>query len=149
MEKNGGGEIIPVYTAGIEFMDLRTDKAELLKGLIEDKARELKDRRLSEVRVSISPPGKALLSFMETCEIKDISTGGMRILTGRKPPHDAVFSLELVLDRTVPPIRCSGRIAFCNEVPEMMSKGYHAGVEFRDMTEGDKSVLETFVNSLP
>ncbi len=147
-EKNAEGEAIAVYTAGIEFLDVRTDKAEHLKELIADKVRELKDRRLSGVRVKVSPPEKAVLSYMERCEIRDISVGGMRIEIEQEPPADTIFSLELILAKTAAPVHCKGRIAFYHEVPEQMPKKYYAGVEFREMSDGDKAILERFVETL-
>lgn len=146
--KIGDSETVPVYIAGIEFLDVRTDKAEKLRELIDDKIRELKDRRLSGVRVKISPPEKTILSYMETCEIKDISAGGMKIEVHQEPPVDMVFSFELILNKTDAPVHCKGRIAFFNDVPGQMPKTYHAGVEFRDMSDEDREVLERFIETL-
>ncbi|MEJ2683641.1 MAG: PilZ domain-containing protein [Candidatus Sulfobium sp.] len=148
LEKMPGG-VIPVYTAGIEFLDVRTDKAELLRELISDKVLELKDRRLRGVRVRVSPPEKAVLSYMEHCEIKDISVGGMKMEVDQEPPVDMIFSLELVLTKTDAPVHCKGRIAFYQEVPGKMPKRYHAGVEFKDISVRDKAILERFVEALP
>jgi hypothetical protein len=148
LERIAGGKAISVYTAGIEFLDVRTDRADELKDLIADKIRELKDRRLSGVRVKVSPPDKAVLSFMETCEIKDISVGGIRIEIEREPPVEMMFSLELFLTKTDTPVNCKGRIAFYHEVPGKMPKKYYAGVEFKDISEGDKARLTRFVETL-
>lgn len=148
LEKVSAGETIPVYSAGIEFLDVQTDKAEQLKDLIADKVRELKDRRLSGVRVRVSPPEKAVLSYMEYCEIKDISVGGMKIEIDREPPVDMTFSLELVLTRNGAPVHCKGRIAFYQEVQGRIPKKYHAGLEFRDMRDADRALLEEFIDTL-
>lgn len=148
LEKIAEGQTVPVYSAGIEFLDMRTDRAEQLRELISDKVRELKDRRLSGVRVRISPPEKALLSYMEYCEIKDISVGGMNIEIDQQPPPDMTFSLELILTKNQSPVRCRGRIAFCQEMAGKIPGKYRAGVEFKDITESDKEILARFVETL-
>ncbi len=148
MEKIEGGGVIPVYTAGIEFLDVLTDKAEQLKELISDKIQELKDRRLSGVRVKIQPPEKALISYMESCVIQDISLGGMRIETEQEPPVDMIFKLELMLTKNESSIHCKGRIAFCQEVIEKMPKRYSVGVEFTDVLESDNLRIERFIETL-
>lgn len=149
LEKTAGGSVIPVYTAGIEFLDVRTNKADLLSELLSDKVLELKDRRLRGVRVRVSPPEKAVLSYMEHCEIKDISVGGMKMEVDQEPPVDMIFSLELVLTKTDTPVHCKGRIAFYQEIRGKMPRKYHAGVEFRDMSAHDRTILERFVEALP
>lgn len=146
-EKITESEVVTVYTAGIEFLDLRTERADLLKELIADKIRELRDRRLGGVRVKVSPPEKALLSFMENCETRDISIGGMKIVLEQEPPLDVTFSFELILTKTGAPVHCKGRIAFCHEVTGK-AKRYHAGVEFMDISDRDKAILTRFIETL-
>jgi len=148
MEKIPEGGVIPVYTAGIEFLDVLTDKAKQLRELLSNKIQELKDRRLSGVRVKILPPEKALMSYMEKCLIQDISLGGLRVETEREPPVDMIFTLELILAKNEIPIYCKGRIAFCREPTENMSKRYSVGVEFRDLLKSDKSRIKRFIEIL-
>jgi hypothetical protein len=148
MEKSSEGGAIPVYTAGIEFLDVLTDNAEQLKELISDKIQEMKDRRLSGVRVKIQPPEKALISYMENCLIQDISLGGLRMETEKEPPADMIFTLELILAKNESSIHCKGRIAFCQETTEEMRKRYSVGVEFRDLLESDKLKIERFIETL-
>jgi hypothetical protein len=148
MEKIPEGGVVPVYTAGVEFRDVVSDKAELLKGLISDRMRELKDRRLSGVRVKIHPPEKALISYMEQCLIRDISLGGLRMEAEQEPPTDMMFTLELSLAKNEQPVHCKGRIAFCHEATEKTPRRYCVGVEFRDLAESDKSRIEKFIGKL-
>ncbi|MEJ2696675.1 MAG: PilZ domain-containing protein [Candidatus Sulfobium sp.] len=149
VERTAEGEKMTVYTAGIEFLDIQTNKAQLLKEFITDKVLpQLKDRRLSGVRVKVSPPERSILSYIEDCEIKDISVGGMRIEIGQKPSVDTIFLLELFLGKSHASVHCKGRIAFYNEIDGRMSKKYETGVEFRDLSDDDKATLESFVETL-
>jgi hypothetical protein len=142
------GGVTPVCTAGIKFLEVLSDKTEKLEELISDKVKELKDRRLSGVRVKIQPPGKALLSYMENCVIQDISLGGLRMETEKEPPSDMMFTLELILAKNESSICCNGRIAFVQEATEKLPKRYSVGVEFRDLLESDKSRIERFIETL-
>jgi hypothetical protein len=148
MEKIPEGGVIPVYLAGVEFLDVLTNQAEQLKKLISDKIQELKDRRLGGIRVKIQPPEKALISYMEKCLIQDIGVGGLRMETEKEPPVDMIFTLELILERNESSIHCKGRIVFCQEATEGMPKRYRVGVEFRDLLESDKLRIERFIETL-
>jgi hypothetical protein len=148
IEKIPEGGTVSVDTAGIEFLDVLIDKEEQLKVLISDKIQELKERRLSGVRVKIQPPEKALISYMEQCLIKDISLGGLRMEVEREPPADMIFALELILAKNEPSIYCKGRIAFCQEATEKMHKRYSVGVEFRDLVEGAVVRIGRFIETL-
>jgi hypothetical protein len=148
MEKSPEGGMISVDTAGIAFLDVLTDKAAQLTMLLSDKMRELKDRRLSGVRVKIQPAGEAVIDYMEQCLVQDVSLGGLRMVTKVEPPADMVFALEISLAKKEPSIRCTGRIAFCQKAAEKMRKGYIVGVEFRDLSEEDVLRIERFIETL-
>jgi hypothetical protein len=142
------GGVIPVCTAGIKFLEVLTDKAEKLEKFISDKVKELRERRLSGVRVIIKPPGKALLTYMESCVIQDISLGGLRMETEKEPPPDMMFPLELILAKNESSICCNGRIVFVREAIEKLPKRYSVGVEFRDLLGSDKLRIERFIETL-
>lgn len=141
------GEAMPIYTAGIGFRDgLEDKKMEELKDIFIDK---VKKRRLDNVKVNIPPPEKVVLSYLETCVVRDVSLGGMRIETGQEPTVDTVFSFELILSESESPVSCKGRIAFYQEITEKTPQRYSVGVEFTDMTDEDKSMLKRFIEVLP
>ncbi|HWR57577.1 MAG TPA: PilZ domain-containing protein [Thermodesulfovibrionales bacterium] len=141
------GEAMPVYTAGIEFKNgLADKKMDELRDIFIGK---VKKRRLDSVKVNIVPPEKVLLSYFETCLVRDVSFGGMRIETGQEPTVDTVFSLEIILPESENAIPCKGRIAFYQQVPEKMPPRYSAGVEFTDMADEDKARLKRFIEVLP
>ena len=148
MTKTTEGVMNPIYTAGLEFLDVLTVNAEHLKALISDKVQELKERWLSGVRVKVQPPEKAVISYIETCVIKDISLNGIRIELEQEPPVDIIFTLELTLTRNESSIGCKGRIAFCHEVPETMPKRYDIGVELTDVLDSDQSRLRRFIETI-
>jgi hypothetical protein len=151
LKKIAEGESMPIYTAGVRFRDVFTDKAELVQKLIDLTIRELRDRRLSGVRLKIHPPEKALLGHLETCMVRDMSLGGARIETEEEHSAGMIFALELILGKNQEdrPIHCNGRVAFCHETPEKMPKLYSVGVEFMDMSEADRMEIIQFIQGLP
>jgi hypothetical protein len=142
-------EIMPIYTAGIEFRDLLTDTAEEIQKFVRAKMTELKERRLSSIRVKVHPREKGVLSYLEACVVRDISLGGMRIETELQPSVDTVFPFELVISEDGSPMHCEGRVAFYLEVPAEIGHRHSVGVEFMRMGQEDKLRLKAFIDTLP
>ena len=139
-------EAMPVYTAGIQFKDVLTEKALELKGFIADKLREY---RLGSVRIKLHTPEKTVLNYLETYVVKDISLGGMRIEAQQEALVGTIFFLDLLFAENERPINCNGKVAFCNEAPGSTSGRYSVGVEFIDMGAEDTLRLGDFIESLP
>jgi hypothetical protein len=148
-ERTAGGDVIPLYCAGITFEDLLMDKAEQLKEFISDKVREMREHRLGGVRVRIHPPENAMLSYLETSRVKDISMGGLRLEVFEEPSLDMRFRLEILLSHNDHPIRCGGRIAYYHELGEEASKRFSVGVELQEMADNDVARLTHFIEALP
>ena len=141
------GQAMPIYTAGIEFRNgLDEKRMEIIRGILVDRARE---RKLRGVKLKVKPPEKAVLSYLETCMVRDVSLGGMRIETEQEPSVNTIFELGLILSDDEEPINCKGRIAFYHEISEEKRRRFSAGVEFIDMSDAGKSKLVRFIEILP
>jgi hypothetical protein len=148
-ERTAGGDVVPLYSAGITFEDLLMDKAEQLREFIADKVSEMREHRLGGVRVRIHPPEKALLSYLETSMVKEISAGGLRLEVSGEPSLDMRFSMEILLSENDHPIRCRGRIAYYHELEKEASKRFSVGVELLEMADNDAARLTHFIEALP
>ena len=142
-------ETIPIYTAGVAFSDMLTDKGEQLREFIAVKIKELRERRLSGVRIKSDDPGKLVLSHLETCVVKDLSFGGVRIETREEPSGETAFQLEILLPENEAPLHSAARVAFCRQIPEETPQRYTVGVEFNDMSDEDRARLKQFIETLP
>jgi hypothetical protein len=140
------GEVMPVYTAGIKFTDVVKDRAAQLRQFLVNK---LKERRLSGVRIKFHAPESTVLGFMEACMVKDLSIGGMQILTGQTPPVGTTCSFELTLAGNENPLHGRGKVAYCIEPAGEIPQGCCVGVEFLEMGDADTSRLVTFLETLP
>lgn len=146
VKKIAEGETMPVYTMGLEFKNgLAAKKMEELKDIFIHK---VKERRLAGMKVNSPSPERAILSYIDTCTVKDVSLGGMRIETGQELTVDTVYSLDLILSESEKAIACKGRIVFYQKVPEKTPQRYSVGVEFMGMKDEDKSILKAFVEVL-
>jgi hypothetical protein len=150
LRKVSESESVPIYTSGVKFSDVQTEKAGLITKLIASKIADLKEHRLSSVRFKIHQPEKAVLSSAENCMVKDISLGGMRIEAGEEVSEGIIFSLELMLapNQGDHSISCKGRVAFCLQALDKMPESYIVGVEFLDMSETDKIEIKKFIEGL-
>lgn len=145
-KKISEGEAMPVYTAGVKFKDAVTDKAAELAKFLADK---LKERMLTGVRIKFHTPESTLLSFRETCVVKDLSMGGMQVAIGQKPSLESAFSFELILTENENSIHGTGRVAHCIEPTGEIPQEWCVGVEFLDMGDEDKLRLRRFLEVLP
>ncbi len=148
-KRTSEGETMPIYTAGVAFSEGLTDKAEQIKEFITCTIRELRERRLCGVRIRVHAPDTAVLSHLETCVVKDISLGGIRIETSEGPSPKSIFPLELILSEDEVSLHSTGRVAFCTEMPEKTRNRFTVGVEFTDMSDEDVLRLEQFIRTLP
>lgn len=145
--KTAAGENIPVYTAGIQFSDV-TEK-ENITNFIREKMKGLEDDRFRGIRVRIEAAEKAVLSYLDTSAVRDISLGGIQIETAQEPPIGVVFSMEIIFAKPSSSVLCKGRIAFCYEIADKAQRRYRAGVELIDISEPDRLKLERFIEKLP
>lgn len=147
IERVGEGETMPIYTAGIEFADDLSVSDSGLRDFISDHVELLKERRLSGVRVSLQFES-GILSTMQTCVVRDISLGGIRIELDEEPSLDSALDIDLGLAEHLSPVRCRGRVVYFHEIPDETRKGYLTGIEFSGMSDADKARLESFISGL-
>jgi c-di-GMP-binding flagellar brake protein YcgR len=149
LEKSDG-DLIPVYTTGIEFMDISPDMNEALWNFIgrfalTDEQRFGYEKKLSKLRFKIHTDETALLDYEESYIVKKISTGGMLVETNYKIQIERRLPMELFLANDSLPLKFQGRIASCTEIPDKKSKCFDIGIEFIDMDDNDMSKLSRFI----
>lgn len=143
-----GGEVIPFYTAGIEFHGALADKSKQIRTFITQKMTEIRERRLSGIRIKVTGDS-IVLSQPEACRVRDISIGGMRVETSHEIPAGTEFSLELMLPEHEPPMTCSGKVAFCLDNSGGVLPRWHVmGIEFTKISADDTERLKRFVDTL-
>ncbi len=154
--------MIPLYTAGMRFINLSDDQKKELATFIEgqkdfsvEKVYKVGDpgELRCSIRFLVDPPfNKAVLKVSENYAVKKISLGGMLIESEVPLKIEEKIPMEMLLPGNTQ-IRFSGRIASCLEIP--VAKGpeegvsrYDIGIEFLEIGEEDREKLRGFVAGL-
>jgi hypothetical protein len=154
------GNIIPIYSIGMQFIDTSSEKmqelAEFIKEYYLDYQQEEFEKaedmtRLSgirlHVRFHIDEPDNASVFSEDICKVKKISLGGMLVEGGHELPLEDRLPMEITLPGKKV-VTLVGRIAMCTPVARTDPRKYEAGIEFIDMPEEDRQALQDFVHSL-
>jgi hypothetical protein len=137
------GEFIPLYRAGIEFEGLFSDKAsELVNFLRKSVVIKLEERLFGRFRFNLEDPVN--LDCRYDFLVRDLSLAGMLIETEISPEINSVFDMELKVCE--PGITVKGRVAYVKQGnDDEHKKSVHLGVEFLDMTDECRTLLEKFI----
>lgn len=140
------GDEIPVYSAGLKFVDVLTPRITELLSFI-DEHKIIDEKRLGGLRMHIDAPGKASLDYPEGYKVLVLSRTGMLIETDHGMPLDGVCPMEVVLPGAQP-LRFSGRVVTLKERLDDTRPRREIGIEFQEMSDADRSRLSKYLDSL-
>ena len=104
------------------------------------------DRRLT-VRFYITTPWEKTLCFPAQFKVKEISLSGMLIQTDQALGIESMIPMGLSLQADNP-VNFVGRVASCRMTEATGQAHYEIGVEFKDLTDMDRTSLKTFIDYL-
>ena len=104
------------------------------------------DRRLT-VRFYITTPWEKTLCFPAEFTVKEISLSGMLIQTDQALETESMIPMGLSL-KADNPVNFIGRVASCRMTEDKGQAHYEIGVEFKDLTDKDRSLLKTLIDYL-
>lgn len=153
--RDSRGNIVPVYSAGMQFTDTSEEKIKEIEAFIlnnmkyADKQVDLHSpsgHRLY-VRVSIENPEQSVLKVDENYKVKKISLGGMMIESEHALELESIVPLEIyfVEDNS---LKVTGRVVSCIMITDREPMHYNIGMEFIQMPEKDSGSLLEFIRSL-
>jgi hypothetical protein len=150
-KKGTRGEVIPIYTAGIKFVTMSTDKMRELTNFLDVHANFLREEvdKAGGMRCSMrflvpSTLKKAVLDVAENYAVVKLSLGGMLISSESPLEIEERIPMEILLSGDTQ-IKFVGRIASCLKTGEEGHSRYDIGIEFVEMSEGDRMKLQEFV----
>ncbi len=150
IEERSNGARVSIYTAGMMFKDVSPDAiADFLKSIEQDKKEAMPvmvDRRLT-VRFYITTPWEKTLCFPAEFKVKEISLSGMLIQTDQALETESMIPMGLSL-KADNPVNFIGRVASCRMTEDKGAAHYEIGVEFKDLTDTDRTSLKTFIDYL-
>jgi hypothetical protein len=147
------GNIVPIYTAGMKFKNVSDEKIKEIADFIENlKLDKMVDISKSNghrlhIRVKIEAPENAVLNFDESHKVKKFSLGGMLIESTYELGVENRIHMKIIFSEEKA-INCLGRIASCLLVKNEEGEHYDIGVEFLDMSEQDREILNEFIRLL-
>jgi c-di-GMP-binding flagellar brake protein YcgR len=147
------GNIIPIYKAGMKFIDVSDEKINEIVNFIEDHKKAV-DKQVDLynpsgnrlfVRICIEDPEEAILNYHGSYKVKNISLGGMLIESEHLLEIESKLPMEMILNEESS-IKFLGRIINCLLVKDKDIEHYDIRVEFVEMSEKDKEILVKFIN---
>lgn len=141
-------DILPVYQAGLKFVDLFDEKAQKLIEFIEKhRAGDSKfEDRIEGLRFKVKSLEGVIIDYPRNYKVKIISLGGMLIELPEAFEINKVFPMEIIFPDGMK-IELRGRVASC--LPNEKNKNiYDVGIEFIDMKPEDKNKLKELLTSL-
>ncbi len=140
------GEDVLVYSAGMKFTDMLTQRLSELVAFI-DENKLIEEKRLGGLRFHIDAPGKALLDVPRPYHVKVISVRGMLIEADYRLDLEQHCPMEMTMQEGEPPLAFLGRVAFCG-APAASTGLLQLGIEFLELPGADRNRLEAFIQSL-
>ena len=143
--RSEGGEVLPVYRAGLKFEAMSGDRSKDLWDLIRGHALvEIEDSVLGRFRVDL--PGATKLGSSFDFAVRKLSLSGMLIETDFEPEVDSNFQLQLQLGRQRWGTRA--RVASIPR-PGRRSAGEltQIGLEFFKMDSSELSLLRSVIDT--
>jgi c-di-GMP-binding flagellar brake protein YcgR len=150
---DSGGDIVPIYKAGMKFIDVSDEKINEIANFIEDHKKDI-DKQVDLykpsgnrlfVRICIEDPEKAILNYDGSYKVKNIGLGGMLIESEHLLEIEGKLPMEMILNEEAS-IKFLGRIINCLLVKDKDIEHYDIRVEFIEMSEKDKEILVKFLN---
>lgn len=142
------GEAVPLYTAGMRFIDLSPENASHLRSFVqtisdEEVTRE-GDRRGHARFPAAAAAGLALLNFPAEYKARTISLSGMLIESGEAVESESKVPMVLSL-HDGRRIDFLGRIVSCEPKDDDDAGPYHIGIEFIELTDAARDALAAFI----
>jgi len=141
--KAASGEVVPVYTAGIEFEGVLNEQARKLIRFLQKSAVISLETRING-RFQVEGEGAVALDASHDFQVKVLSTTGMLVVTDLAPEVGTVFTLELHLDGSS--LRTRGRVAYVEPAGVDPSGSTHQlGIEFEGLSPEGRKAVEAFI----
>lgn len=148
MEERSDGEQATIYSLAISFKDEPAGTINAFLDSIEDNKKiyvpEDEGWFYRDISFHITTPGEKVLKLPEQFGVKEISKSGVIIQTDHKLNIDSMVLIELSLS-AYGAVSLMGKIVSCRLVQDMMPAHYDIGVEFPELTELDRLLLDKLI----
>jgi Tfp pilus assembly protein PilZ len=139
-----GGDVGPVYSAGVEFEELLGEAASEVQRFLGSNAVISLEKRLFG-RFRLHDSDTANVDYEASYRVEKISRNGMQISSDTFVEPEVVLDLELRIGRRS--ITTTGRVVHGRRLDPQpgVDAASRLGIEFVDMTEKAKTAIETLI----
>jgi c-di-GMP-binding flagellar brake protein YcgR len=149
------GNVVPIYSAGLKFVDVSDEKAkEIIRFIKEHGHDTLKEAEIYShneqrlhVRVTLEVQENAVLTCHDSYTIKNLSPGGMLIECYCPLEVEDQVPMEITIAGRGK-IKFMGRVASSQSTKDKKPAMYELGIEFLGLPQSDKQILNQFINSI-
>jgi len=145
------GNIIPIYKAGMKFVDVSKEKINEIVNFIEEHRRDidklidlysLGGRRLY-MKIAIENPEKEMWrNYQGSYKVKSLSFGGMLVESGHPLEIESRFPMKVKTLTENSYMKFLGRVASCLLIKDNdIIEHYDIGIEFIEMLQKDREIL--------
>ncbi len=148
MEVRANGERVSIYAAGMQFKDGLTDQvSDFLKSIVQNQKGTalLPEERRLNIRFQITDPRENILCYPVHFMVKTISLCGMLIRTDQALEIENKVPMSLSLNDGIS-VNFTGRVVSCNMKGDNAQTHYDIGLEFIELMDKDKTLLQTFID---
>ena len=146
------GDVIPIYRIGMEFLDMSDRQVQALAGFAQSHCTEkhiidvvsLDDKRV-HVRFLPDDPEKVSLDYASDFQLMNISLNGLLIESEQKITIGSIIPLVITFEEKEI-IKLLGKVVRLSEKEDTPGH-YDIGIEFMEMSETDKNILASFIES--
>ena len=147
--------ILPIYAAGMQFINLSKENKKKLGAFIEEHKLEIEEEvnihrsdglRLY-IRVQVQDPEHVSVDFHEVYAVKNFSLNGMLIESRHPLEIESKVSMKIVFPEGKG-IDFVGRVSSCRQIQGTESEKHEIGVEFFDISDNDREIIKKFIDLL-
>jgi len=143
--KNEQGDVIPIYRAGLVFIDTLTERARYLLQFIHENRVEKMEKRLLERFSIMSQKSSVKIGYTQAFTIKTIDHSGMSIVLDVSVEPGAFYPMDIQFDTNT--YHFKGRVTHVNQ-DRGESKKYFLDIDFLEMKEDEKEFLSSYISNL-
>ncbi len=148
IEERSEGEKVTVYSAGLSFKDESANKVQnFLDSIGADKKTPVTERIdwfYRDIKFSITTPSEKVLNLLSQFGVKEISRSGIIIQTDRKLKIGSMVLMELSVS-ACEPASFMGKVVSCRTIQGKENVTYDIGVEFTELTDRARSLIQRFI----
>lgn len=147
--------IVPIYNAGMQFIDLSGENKKELATFIEEHKLDLEgegniyhssDLRLY-MRIQVEDPEHVSIEFREGYAVKNLSLNGMLIESSHPLEIQSEASMKIVFPggKTIDFV---GRVSSCTQIQGTEREKHEIGIEIFELSEHGREIIKKFVDLL-